>query len=368
MKAGFIGFGLIGGSIAKALKEFKVCDYICAYDYYALKGDGSKNPNLQLALNDNVLDDIYTDLNSFSDLDIIYLCAPVKTNIHYLKLLSSIVKESCIITDVGSVKGDIHKEATKLGLTNLFVGGHPMAGSEKTGYINASPSIIENAYYLITCETNTPNEKVTKLLDITRQIGSIPIRADYIKHDKYVAAISHVPHIVAVCLVNMVRDNDTDGIMKLIAAGGFKDITRIGSSSPVMWENICINNRDSILEFLDIFRNKINEAYDYVSNLDGTSINKIFTTSKEYRDSIGNTSSKSITSFYEIYVDVKDEKGAIATIATLLAQNDINIKNIGIVNNREFDNGVLRIELKTEAELNKAGLLLKENAFVVYHL
>lgn len=366
MRAGFIGLGLIGGSIAKALKEFKICDYICAYDYYVENNDGRKNPNLIMAKEDGTLDEIHTSLNDFSTLDIIYLCAPVKTNINYLKKLISIVNDDCIITDVGSVKGDIHRAAMELNANNIFVGGHPMAGSEKTGYSNSSSSILENAYYVITSANDTPAKKIDILTNICRQIGTIPINIDYMQHDRYVAAISHVPHLIAVSLVNMVRDNDTDGIMRMIAAGGFKDITRIGSSSPVMWENICLNNTDAILEFLAKFRDNIDLAYNYVKNHDGASIYKIFSTSKEYRDSFDNTSTIKFTTFYEIFVDVKDEKGMIATISMLLAKNNINIKNIGIVNNREFDNGVLKVEFQTQSEMEAAKVLLTENEFMVY--
>lgn len=366
MKAGFIGFGLIGGSIAKALKKYNICDYICAFDYYALNGKDKSNPNLVAANEDGVIDEIHTNLNNFSDLDLIYLCAPVKTNIMYLELLKDIVKESCIITDVGSVKGDIHRAAISLGMTNVFVGGHPMAGSEKTGYLNSSYQLIENAYYIITSDDNTPSEKIDKIYEISKAIGTLPIKTDYRMHDKYVASISHVPHVVAVCLVNMVRENDTDGIMKLIAAGGFKDITRIGSSSPVMWENICLNNKDCILEYLDIFSNKINEAIEYIKNDDGKAINKMFSTSKEYRDSIGNSSAKRITNFYEVHVDIKDKKGMLANVINLISSIDLNIKNISIINNREFEQGALRIEFKTENELAKAKELLKNNGFKIY--
>jgi prephenate dehydrogenase len=164
----------------------------------------------------------------------------------------------------------------------------------------------------------------------------------------------------------MVRENDTEGVMKLIAAGGFKDITRIGSSSPVMWENICINNKDAILDYLSKYRELIDKAYSYVAENDRKAIYNIFETSKEYRDSISNSSAKTITSFYEIYVDVSDTKGIIARIAKILADNDINLKNIGIVNNREFENGALRVEFKEEKEYNKAIDTLKKEGFKVY--
>lgn len=366
MNIGFIGLGLIGGSIARSLKKINNKNYLIAYDYYCEKNNNSHNPRLLSAKKQGYVDKITCDLTSFKHCDIIYLCAPVKTNINYLIRLKNIVSDSCIITDVGSVKGDIHDAAIKNGMEHQFVGGHPMAGSEKTGFDNSNETLLENAYYIITSTVATDKDKVEMIYEITAKIGAIPVKADCNRHDEYVAAISHVPHVVAVSLVNMVRKNDSDGVMKLIAAGGFKDITRIGSSSPDMWENICLNNSECILKYLDYFMDNIKEAREYIANHQGKKINQMFLDSKNYRDSISNDSGRALTSFHELFVDVEDTKGIIARIATLLASDNINIKNIGIVNNREFDNGVLRIEFKDkDAKANAASVLEKEN-FTVY--
>lgn len=131
-KIGFIGFGLIGGSLAKIWRKKHPSYVFIAYNY---KKDVDKE--LLRAKEDGVLNEIVTNLAELSDCDIILLSAPVMSNISYLKQLKEIVKQDCIITDVGSVKGTIAKEAEKLGLTCQFIGGHPMAGSEKTGYSNA---------------------------------------------------------------------------------------------------------------------------------------------------------------------------------------------------------------------------------------
>ena len=136
--------------------------------------------------------------------------------------------------------------------------------------------------------------------------------------------------------------------MKMIAAGGFKDITRIASSSPEMWEHICVANSNNISLVMDAFIRLLEECRTEMAAGNGSAIYKTFERSRDYRDSFSSSSLGSIKKTYRIYCDIVDESGAIATIATTLAVNGINIKNIGIVHNREFEEGVLRIEFYEE--------------------
>ncbi len=362
--AGFIGFGLIGGSIARALKELQPNCRLIAYNYY----EGKNNPNLDAAYEDQTLDAIYTTLNEgFSQCDIIFLCAPVITNITYLSQLGTIIKPTCIITDVGSVKGNIHEAVKELGLERNFVGGHPMAGSEKTGYHNSSSKLLENAYYILTPTEHTPSHMTDTLYKLVKNIGAIPVVLQSNEHDDITAAISHVPHIIAAALVNMVGNSDNDKEkMRSLAAGGFKDITRIASSSPVMWQNICLTNTQSIQTCLETYRDSINDIIKALDQMDETYLLQIFENAKEFRDSIPTKAVGMIEKIFEVYLDIIDEAGAIATIATILASNAISIKNIGIIHNREFQDGVLRIELYNQEATNKTVDLLKHYRYTIY--
>lgn len=359
-RIGFIGFGLIGGSIARALKKINSNYNICAYDYHKQK----PSSDLQAALSDKVLDFVTASLNEgLPDCDIIFLCAPVLANIEYLKQLKPIIKPSCIITDVGSVKSNIHAAIEELNLEYQFIGGHPMTGSEKTGYLNSYALLLENAYYILTPTKKTPENKLKLLNELVEKMGSIPVILNAVEHDEITAAISHVPHIIAAQLVNLVHDlDDKSEKMRALAAGGFKDITRIASSSPTMWQNICLTNASVIKRSLDRYIEYLREASDALSRTDGDYLYKIFDTAGEYRSSIPNKSAGLMKRVFEIYLDIMDEAGAIATIATLLASNQISIRNIGIIHNREFEEGVLRIEFYEEkAEVNAAALLKKYN-------
>ena len=240
----FIGLGLIGGSIARGIKRANPDTTIMAYMRTRSRLEQAKADGIV----DVILDGIGEELRQC---DLIFLCTPVEYNAQYLSSIRPYLKPGALLTDVGSTKTDIHEAVTRLGMEQVFVGGHPMAGSEKTGYENSTDHLLENAYYIITPTAASSDQDVERLVDVANTIGSIPIVLDYHYHDQVTAAISHLPHIVASSLVNLVKDSDgKDGMMKRLAAGGFKDITRIASSSPEMWEQICMTNRQNLAEML----------------------------------------------------------------------------------------------------------------------
>lgn len=187
------------------------------------------------------------------------------------------------------------------------------------------------------------------------------------EHDYITAAISHLPHVVASSLVNLVQKLDSsDEHMKSIAAGGFKDITRIASSSPYMWQQICLENPDNISKVLDEFIRLIVQAKYLIDQKDSNGLYQMFSSSRDYRNSFDNTSSGPIKKEFALYCDIVDETGAIATIATILSMNGISIKNIGILHNREFDEGVLKIDFYDEEALKAASEQLRKRNYIIY--
>lgn len=360
---GFIGFGLIGGSIARALKELPESFHLLAFDYHK----ETKNNSLYAAYSDGILDGVTQQLTDFSDRDLIFLCAPVLRNIEYLELLKPIISSNCILTDVGSVKSNIHEAVTHFQLDKNFIGGHPMAGSEKTGYENSYAALLENAYYILTPTSMTKTETLNKMINFIKKLNALPIVLDAKEHDNITAAISHVPHIIAAELVNLVRTCDDEAEKRrMLAAGGFKDITRIASSSPIMWQNICLTNTDSICSTLDHYITSLTKVSVALREKNSDYLYQIFETANNYRSSIPNQSSGMITKIHEVYLDITDEPGAIASIATLLGSNSISIKNIGIIHNREFEQGVLRIEFYKEEALHAAIHILKAKNYTIY--
>ncbi len=277
MKFGFIGLGLIGASIAKAFRNTYNDCFIIAFNR-------SEKPRL-LAKSEGVAD-IVTDTidNNFSDCDYIFLCTPVEFNESYLKLLKPIIKSDCIITDVGSVKGNIHRAVISEGLEANFIGGHPMAGSEKTGYEYSSATLCVDAIYPITPTKCTSYDKLNEYVNLIKGIGAKPIVMDYEEHDLTVAAISHTPHLIAAQLANTVNECDTPNeYMKILASTGFKDTTRIAASSPDVWQQICITNSENISEFLGKYIEKLEETKRLLDEKNEDEIYKIFDNSREYR-------------------------------------------------------------------------------------
>ena len=360
LELGFIGFGLIGGSIARALKKR-------GFDVSIRVYTRRKNPDLEKGVDEGVIDELLYEIGeAFGTFDVIFLCAPVLRNPEYLPLLKPLISPSCIITDVGSVKGNICRAAADCGLGRQFIGGHPMAGSEKTGYANATDILLENAYYLITPSEQNKKEDIDTLACLVKGTGASCVIVPPEEHDRITAAISHVPHIIAASLVNMVRLNDDEEEnMKAFAAGGFKDITRIASSSPEMWQDICIANKQSIGRFLSCFEQQLAQFRRQMEGDDLAAIGDTFRSAGEYRNSIPAKQGGLIARMYDIYVNIDDRTGAIATIATILSVNGISIKNIGIIHNREFADGVLKIELYSGEDADLSREVLRKNRYDV---
>lgn len=356
----FIGLGLIGGSIAKALRKAYPDICLVAYDPDAA--------SVKQALVENVISQCEVGLtDTLFTCDFLFLCAPVSNNDRMLTDIKEHLKPGTIITDVGSVKQTTHKAIEEAGLSHLFIGGHPMAGSEKTGYANSNPLLLENAYYILTPTQEVPSDKVTQLKNLVAGIGALPLILDYEKHDYITAAVSHLPHIISACLVNLVEKSDNaDGLMKMIAAGGFKDITRISSSSPVMWQSICLTNTENIQKLLDDYIADLQVVQKELSMRSEDELYQLFDSAKEYRDSFAAGSHGPIKKVYAIHVDIPDIPGSLAQTATILALHGLSIKNIGIMHSREFQEGALRIEFYDEATEKTAIEVLRKSHYTIY--
>lgn len=360
LTCGFIGLGLIGGSIAKALRASLPDTKIIVYDI--------NKETLSLAKEEGIADIAAERIDiSFADCDYVFLCAPVSKNDENLKTVAGFISDKCIITDVGSVKTGIHEKIKELGLSARFIGGHPMAGSERVGYVNAKAFLLENAYYILTPEETVSPDSVSNYRHLVETIGAIPLILDAKTHDYVTAAISHLPHVIASSLVNLVKDSDSaDGIMKMIAAGGFKDITRIASSSPVMWQQICLTNTENIAFLLDDYIKALSCVRKRLDAKDAAALYDFFETARDYRDSFIDASSGPIKKSFSLTVDIRDEAGALASIATILALNNISIKNIGIVHNRELEEGTLKIEFYEKASIERAVAILNGKGYTAH--
>ena len=274
----------------------------------------------------------------------------------------------CTSSGSQQIMETLKEEIKKAGLESQFIGGHPMAGSDRVGFINSKAVLLENAYYILTPTDSVPENKVNDYKNLVQQLGAIPLILEPAQHDYVTAAVSHLPHIIAASLVNLVRDKDSaDGLMKMIAAGGFKDITRIASSSAAVWQQICLTNTENISTLLSSYIASLQGIQQELNAKRGDDLYELFDSARIYRDSFINTASGPLKSSYAITIDIADEPGEIAAVATILALKNISIKNIGIVHNREYEGGVLRIEFYQEEAIGKSTKILREKGYSLHN-
>ena len=356
---GFIGLGLIGGSMARAIKKFDPGSTIMAYTPH--------KETVDAAFSDGIIDKPLYEIGAdFSDCDYIFLCAPVELNNSNLDILRPFLNPKTTLTDIGSVKNSIHEKVKELGLEGQFIGGHPMTGTERIGYKNSKAALLENAYYILTKTDNTDEDRLDRYQKLVKNMGALPLVVPYKQHDFITAAISHVPHVISASLVNLVKDSDSeDELMKTIAAGGFKDITRISSSSPTMWQQICNTNADNISELLGRYIDSLCDIKLAIDEHDSAKVFDFFASAREYRESFTDIASGPIQKTYVLHVEIDDQPGRLAAVAVLLSEQQVNIKNIGIVHNREYERGTLRIELHNKQGLEQALLVLSEAGYTV---
>lgn len=361
MKVSIVGLGLIGGSLAKALRN----EYQGDIEIYALD---TNLASIEQAKKEHIIDKGYTSFSKeLFPCSVLFLCTYVNKNLSILEEIEQSINSSCILTDVTSVKTKIHQSIQNTMLEKHFIGGHPMTGSEKKNYENSSKLLFENSYYILTPTETVPEKSVEFLKNMIQRIHAMPLIMDYKIHDYSVAGISHFPHVLSALLVNTVRNNDSSShFMSKIAAGGFKDITRISSSSPAMWKAISLENKENILLFLQDFQKELDVLKKSLLENEELQIEEMYTTAKNYRDSLTDSRYTSGSTYHIIHVDVPDVPGVLASVASLLAKNTISIKNIGIIHNREFIEGALQIEFYSKKESENAIRILKENNYTLF--
>lgn len=342
-----VGVGLIGGSIALSIKDM--------YKDYEIVGVDTELSFIHEAISMGVIDWGTVDLyQGVVNADIIIIATPVKATeklIH--QLCQAPLKQNCIVTDVGSTKENIYEMANCFKDKNIaFIGGHPMAGSERSGVKAANRRLFENAYYVLTPSEWTKEEDINKLRLLLESTKAEIIVMSSKTHDQVVGAISHLPHIVASALVNLIREKKDNPYFTALAAGGFRDITRIASANVEMWRDITVSNREAILELLNDWERHLAEIKNAIDINDVRQIEEFFETAKNFRDDLPIRQQSLIYQAYQINVDVPDHPGVIGNIASVLGRNGVNIRNIYITHNRERGEGAMRLTFTTR-ELQK---------------
>ncbi len=283
-KLAIIGVGLIGSSLSLALKEAGAVRQVIGF--------GRNQKNLARGVELGVLDDFTESIEAcVSDADVIVVAVPLGTMRKVFTELKSAVKKDAVITDVGSAKGSVVSAARdELGsVFTRFVPAHPIAGTENSGVEAGFATLYQNRRVIITPLQQTDQDAVSVIDEMWRHCGAIIEYLDVEHHDKVLAATSHLPHMLAFALVHYLSNlNDHEEIFRY-ASGGFRDFTRIASSDPVMWRDVCVANGDAVVDLIEQYQQELDRVKSAISAGDADGLLKLFGRAKSERDSlIGN--------------------------------------------------------------------------------
>lgn len=278
-KVAILGVGLIGASFALALRKYGLSEEIVGY--------GRKEENLRKAKERKIIDSFELDpAKACHDADLVVFATPVGIFIEIAKKIFHSLKKDTIVTDVGSVKGKLVHDMEALMPDGVFyIGGHPIAGSDRSGIDTAAAEIFAETKCIITPTQRTHRNALAKVIAVWEAFGSVITLIDPDEHDRVYAAVSHLPHILAYELVNTVADIDSSYLR--FSGQGFSDTTRIASSHPELWRDICIYNRDNLLAYLDILRKNLDRVSQYLRASDAASLERDFHRARSLREGIG---------------------------------------------------------------------------------
>lgn len=274
-----IGVGLIGGSLARALKKAGVVGEVV--------GAGRNVAHLEKAKNLGVIDHFETDITTaVKGCDMVVVAVPLGAMQSVFEKIAPVITSDMVITDVGSAKGSVIKaaEIAFKGMPATFIPGHPIAGTEKNGVEASFPELYEKRRIIITPLKISSVDAVSKVRSMWQACGADVVETTIEHHDEVLAATSHLPHMLAFSLVDTLAKMDAKNEIFDFAAGGFRDFTRIASSDPDMWRDICLSNGDALVEMISKFSDDLQLLSKAIENNDSTYLKEIFSRAKKARD------------------------------------------------------------------------------------
>jgi prephenate dehydrogenase len=354
-----IGLGLMGGSLSSALVRngFKVAgwdaDFTAVTEAYR-NGIINRLPeNFQSAV---------------AGSEIIFVATPVAAISGVIRSCLPYAAPGTVFTDLGSIKKLVEEEVFSfLPDDYYFVPGHPMTGSEQHGIAAVDPFLFENAAYIVIDHPRTPAVITAAVAGVVKTVGAHIIRLTAAEHDRIVGTVSHLPHIVAAVLAETagLAEETHPGTLSL-AAGGFRDTTRVATGSPELWEGIIRGNRRPIIEALQAFQGQLEAFYRILTADDREGLIRFLERAREVRLQIPAKNKGFLSLLYEMVVTIEDRPGTIEEVLRHLSQAEINIKDIEILRIREGDAGTLRLAFENDAAVENAVRLLREHGFKVW--
>lgn len=339
-RANVVGLGLIGGSLAVALRERG----------WHVSGSDDRDDVVVEAREREVIDAVGID----ADAEITFVAVPVLRGSDVVA--DALVATTGIVTDVGSVKAPICAAVTD----PRFVGGHPMAGSELDGLDGADPNLFDGAIWVLTPDDDADDQVFAELTRIISELGADVVALAPVRHDEIMAVVSHVPHLAAASLMGLAADRSIEHATLLrLAAGGFRDMTRIASGRPDIWLDICEENHTAIVSTLTHLIDELVEMRDAVDMRDRT---RLLDRLSRARDARANLPSRVLQpeTLAEVRVPIPDRSGSAAELFTLAGELSVNIANFEVVHSAESNRGVAVVLVdQGHAELFRGGLIAR---------
>lgn len=371
MRITFVGFGLLASSVAAAIKQAKLPTVV-----RAVSSPATLSRAKELGLADEFFGyDEITDWVPGSDM--ILLCAPILHILHTIENLAQMdlsalsSQSKILVSDIGSTKVEICKAGAKLPKPFVFVGSHPMAGSEKRTLEYNDPSIFENAYWFVCPPEGVEEADYKSLLDLISFVGANAVVFPPEHHDRTMAWVSHMPQMLSSTLAASMPERLVKPSYQHYAGRAFRDMTRIAASGWNMWHDIAVTNRDQTVLALREVREGLDKTIEAMDHLQVVSDGKpaaddragelesVFKAGNEGRASLFEKGRNAAAAFSEITVPLKDVPGALLQVLSPLAQNNLNIRDIELMKVRENIAGTLLLAFKTPEEARRAVQILK---------
>lgn len=338
--ANVVGLGLIGGSIALVLRSLG----------YRVSGQ-----DIDTAVSDAALQrDIISHIGIIRDAEITFVATPVLTVVD--QVTDALEATTGIVTDVGSVKSHVAQHVT----SSRFIAGHPMAGSELDGLDGADPSMFEGAVWVLTPTVHTSDDVFAYAAALITRFGAEVVALSPSTHDDVVAIVSHVPHLTAATLMRIADDHSEEHLALLrLAAGGFRDMTRIASGRPGIWLDICEENKDAIVRGLNSLIDGLSEMRDVVASGQKDMLLSLLTQARRARTNLP-VNAGPIEDLCEVRIPIPDRPGSAAEVFTLTGELNVNIYDFEIVHSLEGDRGVMVTVIRADqTDLFRGGLLAR---------
>lgn len=326
-RAAVIGTGLMGGSVGLALRE----------KGWHVTGWDEDPERRRLAVELGVVD----DLDPAPSVHLTVVAVPVRSAV---SIALAALERGGVVTDIGSVKAPI----VDLVEHPMFVGGHPMAGSEAVGIRGASADLFEGAVWVLTPTERTDPDAQAMVHSVARSFGAEVLTLAPDQHDRLVATVSHVPHLMATVLMGLASDRAVEHSALLrLAAGGFRDMTRIASSDPRMWVDVCADNRDAILGVLDELSARVGDMREIVASGDSASLVERLSAAQHARRSLP-IGVPEVNELAEIAIPIPDRPGELAAVTALATDLSVNVYDIEVVHSAEEKGGRLLLVVDSE--------------------